>query len=444
MSSQPANPPTLIPADTDTAIKVENVSKKFCKDLQKSMLYGMKDIVKTAIGMNLSTHILRADEFWALDDISFELKRGEALGIIGHNGSGKTTLLSLLNGIFLPDKGKVEIKGKVGALIDLGAGFHPMLTGRENVYINGAVLGMSEQEIADNFNSIVEFADIGDFLDAPVKNYSSGMFIRLGFAIAIHSNPDILLLDEILAVGDSSFRRKSSERMKEFIKDNNRTIVLVSHNMASIEAIARKTILLNKGKILAYGDTKDIIPQYDILMRPKAEEKTITSKSVQVSKGELTLVSKYEGYGGDEIIIKKVWLQDDEGKTKNTFYSNENLTLFIEYQWINKIPNAFAILDIVFLNEWDVNCIGSQVRSGIGEEFASLPEKGVLKVRFSPIQLATSHYKIAITFQDQTYDHPFYQGHYGYLTVLSQHATINVGSSTPICYPPAQWELIKN
>ena len=180
--------------DNDVVIKVENVSKKYCKSLKHSMLYGMSDIGRNVLGLKSRSERLRDNEFWALDDISFEVKRGETLGLIGPNGSGKTTLLKMLNGIFWPDKGKITIKGKVGALIAVGAGFHPLLTGRENIYINAAILGMSKREIDKKFDAIVDFADIGDFLDSPVKHYSSGMYVRLGFAVAVHCDPDILLV----------------------------------------------------------------------------------------------------------------------------------------------------------------------------------------------------------------------------------------------------------
>jgi lipopolysaccharide transport system ATP-binding protein len=158
----------------DIVIRTEDVSKKFCKALKGSMFYGMIDIAKGMLGFSNNTDVLRKDEFWAVQDVSFEVNQGEVLGIIGPNGSGKTTLLKMINGIFMPDKGRIEVNGRVGALIEVGAGFHPLLTGRENIYVNGAILGMSKKEIDRKFTSIIEFADIGDFLDTPVKYYSSG------------------------------------------------------------------------------------------------------------------------------------------------------------------------------------------------------------------------------------------------------------------------------
>lgn len=243
--------------NNEIAIKVENVSKKYCKSLKRSMLYGVKDIARNSLGISSNSHILRKGEFWAVDDVSFEVKKGETLGIIGSNGAGKTTILKMLNGIFWPDKGKITIKGKTGALIAVGAGFHPMLSGRENIYINGAILGISRKEINEKFDEIVKFADIGDFLDTPVKFYSSGMFVRLGFSVAIYSEPDVLLVDEVLAVGDLAFRLKCNKKMSE-IRRNGSTIILVAHNMNAIRNICDKVVWLDKGKIRESGDVQRI------------------------------------------------------------------------------------------------------------------------------------------------------------------------------------------
>ena len=210
------------------------------------MMYGLKDLGRNLVGLRSRSHTLRRDEFWAVDDVSFELKRGESVGLIGPNGSGKTTLLKMLNGIFWPDRGRIQVRGKVGALIAVGAGFHPLLTGRDNVYINGAILGMSKAEIERNFDAIVDFADIGDFLDTPVKHYSSGMFVRLGFAVAVHSEPDVMLVDEVLAVGDRGFQTKCFKRMAELRKLGT-TFVLVSHNMHAVASFVDRVALLEKG-----------------------------------------------------------------------------------------------------------------------------------------------------------------------------------------------------
>lgn len=243
------------------AIKVENVSKKYCKSLKRSMLYGVKDIGKNILGMSSHSEDLRKEEFWALDDVSFKVKKGETLGIIGPNGSGKTTLLKLLNGIFWPDKGKISVKGKMGVLIEVGAGFHPLLTGRENVYLNAAILGITKKEVDEKFDDIIEFADIGDFIDAPVKFYSSGMFVRLGFAVAVHCELDILLVDEVLAVGDINFQSKCFNKMGEMRK-NGVTTVLVSHSMMHISGFCDKVHYMNGGKTKYYGATDKAIKIY--------------------------------------------------------------------------------------------------------------------------------------------------------------------------------------
>lgn len=254
----------------ESLIKVENTGKKFCKSLKHLMLYGMEDIALNMIGREVDSSRLRDDEFWALDDISFELGRGETLGVIGPNGSGKSTLLKLLNGIFMPDKGRITVRGRMGVLIEVGAGFHPMLTGRENIYVNGTILGMTKREIDRKFDSIVDFADIGEFIDAPVKHYSSGMYVRLGFSVAVHCEPDVLIIDEILAVGDKEFQIKCYRKMNE-IRNSGVSIVLVSHNEYVIREQTTKALYLRNGKTRFFGPSEDAIRLYlkeSLLSRP--------------------------------------------------------------------------------------------------------------------------------------------------------------------------------
>ena len=244
----------------DVLIKVENVSKKFSRDLKKSLWYGIKDIGNDLIGSSNKNVNLRKTEFWALDDISFELKRGEVLGLIGRNGAGKTTLLKLLNGLTKPDAGILTMYGRVGALIALGAGFNPILTGRENVYVNGSVLGLSKKEIDDKFDEIVDFAELWDFIDTPVQSYSSGMQVRLGFAIATKIEPDILLLDEVLAVGDAAFRNKCYLQIGKLTK--NSAVIFVSHNINDIVRICDRCLLLENGKVAHFGSVEEGVKQY--------------------------------------------------------------------------------------------------------------------------------------------------------------------------------------
>ena len=246
---------------SETLIKVEGLSKKFTRDLKRGLLYGTADTARSMLGINYKTDYLRKKEFWALQDINFELKRGEVLGLIGRNGCGKSTLLRLLTGIFPPDKGKITMKGRVGALIAVGAGFHPHMSGRENVYLNGTLLGMNRHEIKKRFEEIVEFAEIGEFIDAPVATYSSGMRVRLGFAIAAHIEPDILLIDEVLAVGDVGFRIKSLNKISDLLEKC--AVIFVSHTMPHVAKISTKAIILKDGKISEHSfNVNSIIQKY--------------------------------------------------------------------------------------------------------------------------------------------------------------------------------------
>jgi len=265
----------------DVVIRVSGVSKKFSRNLKSLMKYGFYDITRNIIGVDVKSENLRSDEFWSVDNVSFELRKGEILGLIGRNGSGKSTMLKMLNGIYLPDKGKMEIKGKVGALIDVGAGFHNLLTGRENIYVNGSILGMKKEEIDKKFDEIVKFAEIEDFLDSPTRNYSSGMYVRLGFAIAVHSSPEILLVDELLAVGDLGFQAKCFNKIGE-LKKNGTSIILVTHNMYKLASFVEKAILFEKGRIIFYGEVSKAIEQYKTLFKDakygdQEIEKAITS-----------------------------------------------------------------------------------------------------------------------------------------------------------------------
>lgn len=250
----------------DTVIQVDGLNKKFCRNLKRSMYYGMIDIMRSMLGIPYTTDTLRKAEFWALEDINFSLAKGESLGIIGLNGSGKSTLLRMITGIYPPDSGSIRIKGKISSLIAVGAGFHPHMTGRENIYLNGSILGMTRKEIDERFDEIVSFADLAEFMDAPVSTYSSGMYVRLGFAIAIHCNPDIMLIDEVLSVGDLSFQNKCLRKIYD-LKRNNKSIMFVSHAMDSVRLICDRIILLDHGKMIFNGNTDDAIMLYNSRVR---------------------------------------------------------------------------------------------------------------------------------------------------------------------------------
>ena len=288
--------------EADILVEVEGLSKKFCKDLKKSLWYGVKDLMSN-IGGNTKDRVLRKEEFWAVKDISFQLRRGECLGLIGHNGAGKSTLLKIINGLINPDAGKVTIRGKVGALIELGAGFNGILSGRENIYNNGAVLGFTRRKIEEKIEAIIDFSEIREFIDMPVQNYSSGMKVRLGFAIAAKMEPDVLLIDEVLAVGDLGFVLKCFKTIDTLLPKT--AIVFVSHSMPMVSSICNKIILLERGEAVYNG--KDI---------PKAIDKyykrfTSNQQNIIFDDGSLEFVKAelIDAHNGN--IISEINWNDD-------------------------------------------------------------------------------------------------------------------------------------
>jgi len=248
----------------DAVVRVNDVWKNFRLYRERNQYF------KAAV---LRGRRARFEQFWALKGVDFEVGHGETFGIIGSNGSGKSTLLKCLARILTPDKGNIEVHGRTSALLELGAGFHPDLSGIENIYLNGAILGMSRKTVESRLNDIVEFAGLSKFIDSPVKNYSSGMTIRLGFAIAAHVDPEILLIDEVLSVGDQSFQRRSLEKIEEFRRDG-RTIIFVSHGLSQVQQLCAKAAWIEKGEIKMIGPTSDVITEYtgeSMAAEPKRE-----------------------------------------------------------------------------------------------------------------------------------------------------------------------------
>jgi lipopolysaccharide transport system ATP-binding protein len=256
---------------SDVAIRVEHLSKQYRIGKKQERYYTLRDTIADAFTAPLrwvrsrrnggSPNGGEEDTIWALKDVSFEVKHGEVVGIIGRNGAGKSTLLKILSRITEPTEGRVEIHGRVASLLEVGTGFHPELTGRENIYLNGAILGMSKAEIDRKFDEIVEFAEIEKFIDTPVKRYSSGMYVRLAFAVAAHLEPEILLVDEVLAVGDAAFQKKCLGKMGDVAKAG-RTVLFVSHNMAAVEGLCERAVLLDQGRVELSGDPATVIAAY--------------------------------------------------------------------------------------------------------------------------------------------------------------------------------------
>lgn len=309
----------------ESVIKVEGISKKFCKSLGHNMRYGARDLARSFFGLTPSPPHLREGEFWSLENISFELKRGECLGLIGPNGAGKSTLLKILNGIIAPDRGRVEISNRVGALIEVGAGFHPMLSGRENIFVNGAILGFSKREITRKFDDIVDFADIGDFIDSPVKNYSSGMHVRLGFAIAAQMEPDVLLIDEILAVGDAGFRSKCYNCIGHLAKSS--AVIFVSHAMPFISRLSTRAMVVDHGRACFHGQPAEAIAHYHHLF-----------------DGDLR--PSRQGLG--VACIHSLQVLDAAGQAVQSVAQGEALT--IRFRVRSDVTVASACLDLVFIN----------------------------------------------------------------------------------------------
>ncbi len=281
-------------------LQVRNVSKKFTRDLRRSMVYGVADMTRNMIGLRSNALALRASEFWALQDVSLDLRPGDFTAVIGLNGSGKTTLLRVMAGVFPPDGGEVTVRGRVGALIALGVGFHPHMTGRENVYLNGSILGMSRAEIDDNFPRIAEFANLETFMDAPVATYSSGMLVRLGFAVAMSSDPDILLMDEVMAVSDILFRNRAYRRLKE-VTENGGAIVYVTHDVNQIRTACNRLVWIHQGRVAFDGDVRTGCLLYEEMTRDLRRknldqelEKSATARRQRAANGS-------SGAGGVEI-----------------------------------------------------------------------------------------------------------------------------------------------
>ena len=250
---------------SDVAIAVKGLGKRYCIDTVRNSNYTLRDAVmrhaKLGFIRDWKNSFSKDNEFWALEDINFEVKHGEAVGVIGHNGAGKSTLLKILSRITEPTRGHADIYGRVGSLLEVGTGFHQELTGRENVFLSGAILGMKRSEILSRFDEIVAFAGIDQFIDTPAKRYSSGMFLRLAFAVAAHLEPDILLVDEVLAVGDLDFQKKCMNKMGDVATDG-RTVLFVSHNMASVKELCRTSIVIKNGRVDFIGDTARAIQHY--------------------------------------------------------------------------------------------------------------------------------------------------------------------------------------
>jgi lipopolysaccharide transport system ATP-binding protein len=284
-------------------IAASDLTKILCKDLRRSLLYGTVGVARELLGRSRQCDVLRPGEFRALDRVSFELRQGESLGLVGRNGAGKTTLLRVVSGLLTPDGGRVTVRGRIGALIALGAGFNPVLTGRENIFVNAAVLGLSRAETLARFDAIVAFAEVAEFIDAPLHTYSSGMQARLGFSVAAQLEPDILLIDEVLAVGDVAFRAKCYRRINELMAAGT-AIVFVSHQAQSLLSVCKSGLLLERGRVAAAGPIEDVLRRYEESLAQPEPDEQVGAGPARKSMSELT--------------IERISLHDAEGLPADT------------------------------------------------------------------------------------------------------------------------------
>ena len=363
------------------AIVVDSVSKNF------RLYHERNRYIKAAI---LRGRRAKYEEFWALDDVSFEVEHGSTLGIIGSNGSGKSTMLKCLTGIYRPDKGKVSINGNIAALLELGAGFHPELSGRENVYLNAAIMGLSKKDAERQFDSIVEFAGLERFIDTAVKNYSSGMVIRLGFSVAAHVEPEILLIDEVLTVGDQSFARKSSEKIEQFRREG-RTIVVVSHFLGGVQQLCKEVVWLEKGRLKMRGPAAEVIAEY-----------TGQSYSQHTAKD----ADLRERWGTEDARIDSVLLTDMSGQAIERVETNAAMR--VTTRITTHLPLNAPVLKI-YISKLDGTIVWSTTSQRANSSLGRILESVTATIDIPHLPLLEGTYYISVACTDSTgtteYDH---------------------------------------
>ena len=369
-------------AENDIAIEVRNVTKSFKVYLDK--------------GAQLKERLLfrkrsRYEERKVLRGISFDVKKGEAIGLIGHNGCGKSTTLKLLTRIMYPDEGTIKLKGRVSSLIELGAGFHPDMSGRENIYTNAAIFGLTKKEIDARIKDIVDFSELAEFIDNPVRTYSSGMYMRLAFSVAINVDADVLLIDEILAVGDANFQTKCFNKLKE-IKAQGTTIVIVSHALGQIEQICDRAIWIHEGLIKAEGPPKEIDLEYLDYMSRKMQEK---NKS-ESGGSETSEDDEGKRWGSGEVRIKKVRSFAADGSEQKTFRTGEDIRLSIDYTVKKPVKDAVFGFGVFDMN--GVQCYGTNTRIDKQPDI-TISESGTAEILMKNVELLAGEYNIDIAIE---------------------------------------------
>ncbi|RLC98593.1 MAG: ABC transporter ATP-binding protein [Chloroflexi bacterium] len=358
-----------------SVIRFERVSKKFSLHYERARSF--QELVVGLFRRDSGRH----EEFWALQDVSFTVEQGETVGLIGPNGAGKSTVLKLISRIIEPTSGRVEVKGRVGALLELGAGFHPDLTGRENIYLNGSILGLSRAQIRHKLDAIIAFAELERFIDVPVKHYSSGMYVRLGFSVAVHTDPEVLLVDEVLAVGDASFQRKCLERIDR-MRSAGVTVLLVSHSPENIRATCSRAVWLDGGRLIDDGSTESVVARY-------------LTHSWDAEEGKLKPRDENERrWGSGEVRITRVRLLDGDGREKQQFKTGEPLTVEMRYQAEKRVERPVFGLAI---HRSDGTHITGPNTQFAGYEISWIEGEGAVKYAVRSLPLLEGNYSVSVS-----------------------------------------------
>jgi ABC-type polysaccharide/polyol phosphate transport system ATPase subunit len=376
------------PASADVAISLRDVSKRF-RLYRGRQVSTVKDLfVRLLVGQG-GPGLFSGEELWALRDLSLELGRGRMVGIIGSNGSGKSTLLKVLGGILKPTTGAVSVRGRVSALIELGAGFHPEFTGRENVYINGVLLGLSRAEIRARFDEIVGFAGLEAFVDSPVKTYSSGMYMRLGFAIAVTVDPDVLLIDEVLAVGDEAFQHRCVGKIQEF-KAAGKTIVLVSHDLGSIERLCDEAVWLDGGRLQAHGEAREVVSRYlDHVAREEAR-----ALGVEHTRAEaVARAGTGARWGTREVELTRVHLSGGDGHERYLFETGEPCAVHLAYRATRPVEDP--VFGVGIFRKDGVCCYGTNTAVE-GLTWGKVDGEGAVTMQIERLDLVEGEYLLDV------------------------------------------------
>ncbi len=388
------------------AIQLEDVTKQF--RLQQK---GTRTLKSAALGM--LGRGKKPEIFSALTGVNLTVNKGETLGIIGYNGAGKSTLLSLVAGTIVPSRGRIHTTGTISSLLELGAGFHPDLTGKENVFLYGAIMGLPQERMKERFDDILEFADIGDFINQPVKHYSSGMYVRLGFAVAVEVDPDILLIDEVFAVGDVDFQKKCLNKMSEF-RDRNKTMVIVSHDLPTIQSISDRILLLDRGEVKGLGTPDAVVDEYQTMSRKR------------------TVEAVGREWGTGEAKIADVEILDSKDNPAETFETGDTVTAVLHYETFE--PIASPVFGFAIADRHGRTVFGSNTQID-GVNLSKIDGKGTIRLEIGPLPMARGTYLLSFSLHSPDHKKNYHR--------IDNRFPIEVKSENDFegyCRMPASWK----